>query len=122
MSFDGSMDNNNIPTDPMVPHDSLNEPLEWDGNLARIPGLLHETWVWMQRNGILQMLIKKRSRVLTNGKSITDDISVAPLVLGVVDEPEYTLLDPCPPHGERITRLNRWRATPTAMGVKLPVI
>ena len=76
MSLDGSVDNN-IPTDPMVPHDSLKEPLEWDGNLARIPGLLHETWVWMQRNGILQMLIKKRSRVLTNGKSITDDISVA---------------------------------------------
>ena len=75
------------------PVDSAKEPLVWeDGNMARILGLLFELWQFMERHGILQTYVKKYSRVLSNGKSVSTDLSVAPLVLGLVQEPNCSLL------------------------------
>ena len=61
MSLDEQDTSNSGNTDPLVPVDLTDQPLSWDGNDARILGLLKETWEYLQRNGILVTLIQKRA-------------------------------------------------------------
>ena len=42
--------------------------LEWDGNLAKIDGLLNETHDFLETNGYLEMFLKHRAVPLSNGK------------------------------------------------------
>ena len=45
---------NTVKTDPLVPIDSVTkEPIIWDGNPAKIEGLLLETDKYLKRNGLL---------------------------------------------------------------------
>ena len=67
----------------------------------------------VQRKGLLRLYVTKYTRVLSNGKSISRNVSIAPLVLNLVREPAYSLVDQCPREpAARIARLNAWRATP----------
>ena len=110
MSFDGPDSTPSDSTDISVPVDITDQPLKWDGNDARILGLLKETWEHLERNGHLVTHIQKRARVLSNGKLAVDHISSVPFLMGLEDEPERTLTSMCPPAPLRIASVNAWRA------------
>jgi len=97
-------------TDPDIPVDITDQPILWDGNAARILGMLNEVWEHYERNGLYIAYIQKRARVLSNGKLAVDSVSSIPLVMGTVDEPERTLLNLCPPAAARIIEVNAARA------------
>ena len=53
-------------TDPYVPVDSDNQPLQWlDGNRAKIPGLIHEVMLHYQRNGLFEALLEHGAVILS---------------------------------------------------------
>ena len=60
-----NMDNN---SDITVPLDQNKVAIEWDGNYARVLGILHEVWLHYVRNGIFVTYIQKRAKALPSGK------------------------------------------------------
>ena len=50
-----------------VPTDTDGHPLNWDGNPAKILGLLDETGKHYTRNGLFAELIRNRAVPLSNG-------------------------------------------------------
>jgi len=108
-------------TDSNIPVDITDKPILWDGNSARILGMINEAWEHYERKGLYVAYIQKRARVLSNGKLSVDHVSSIPLVMGTVEEPERTLLTICPPAAARITELNTWRAT-TAGGNRPAIV
>ena len=36
------LDNNTVITDPLIPVDTDKSPIEWDGNVATLAGILYE--------------------------------------------------------------------------------
>ena len=57
--------------DIIIPTDSEGNPLSWDGNPAKILGLINEANLHYERNGLFAELIANRAVVLNNGKTAT---------------------------------------------------
>ena len=74
MSNVGTNSDNTVNIDTLVPHTSDMEPIVWDGNAARIDGLLDELGDYYETNGLFQPYIKGRYKVLSNGKLAVDAI------------------------------------------------
>ena len=55
--------------DIIIPTDSEGNPLSWDGNPAKILGLINEANLHYERNGLFAELIANRAVVLNNGKT-----------------------------------------------------
>lgn len=85
------------------------EPLSWDGNYARVLGLLHYLWIHLERYTMHIPYITKRT-AMVRGRLAAEAANIVPLVLGTAEEPERTLLNICPPPAERIKQVNDWRA------------
>ena len=62
-------DDSTHPVDILVPTDSEGNLLSWDGNNAKVLGLLDETNKHYVRNGLFSELIANRAVVLNNGKT-----------------------------------------------------
>ena len=57
-----SLNDTSTNMDINVPLDITENPLKWDGNNARILGLLHETWLYYERNGLFDAFIQGSAR------------------------------------------------------------
>ena len=80
-----------------VPTDSDGHPLNWDGNPAKILGLLDETGKHYTRNGLFAELISDRAVSLSNGKTALEHLHSIPFVLcDITDTKTRTLSEPCP--------------------------
>jgi len=108
-----SLDDTSTNPDINVPLDITKNPMKWDGNNARILGLLHETWLYYERNGLFDAFIQKRAKVLSNGKICCETVNHVPFVMGVIKEEDRTLANMCPPGDERIAQVNAYRAALT---------
>ena len=108
-----SLDDTSTNPDINVPLDITENPMKWDGNNARILGLLHETWLYYERNGLFDAFIQKRAKVLSNGKICCETVNHVPFVMGVIKEEDRTLANMCPPGDERIAQVNAYRAALT---------
>ena len=95
-SFNDSTEDSTVITDTTVPTDEANQPIIWDGNPARIPGLLFETSEFFLRSGQHQPHITMRAALLSNGKLAVESVSVVPFILGTLTEPERSLLNMAP--------------------------
>ena len=65
-----------ITVDPSVPTDEAGQPLIWDGNPARVLGLLHECSEYFLRMGQHQPAITMRAALLSNGRLAVESVSV----------------------------------------------
>ena len=91
-------------TDPYVPVDSDNQPLQWlDGNRAKIPGLIHETMLHYQRNGLFEALLEHGAVILSGGRIAIPSKTTIPFIQGDISDPEpYTLKKRIPSASERV--------------------
>ena len=103
-----------VTIDTTVPTDEAGQPLIWDGNPARVLGLLHESSEYFERMGQHQPAITMRAALLSNGRLAVESVSVVPFILGTLTEPDRSLLDIAPPPTERIAEYNAAR---TAAGL-----
>ena len=69
MSDDARDLNNSANSDLFEPSDMEGIPLSWDGNDAKILGLIHETGKYLTQKGLLQPYIKHRAVPLSNGRT-----------------------------------------------------
>ena len=107
-------DDTSIITDNSTPTDAQGDPLKWDGNRAKIKGLLKEFGLWTVRKGLLQALFKHRAALLSNGKVAVSSIQAVSFVQGAITDSdvagaviEYSFDNICPPIAERVARAAR---------------
>ena len=94
-----------------VPTDSDGHPLNWDGNPAKILGLLDETGKHYTRNGLFAELISDRAVSLSNGKTALEHLHSIPFVLcDITDTKTRTLSEPCPDIATRKKEIDDHRA------------
>ena len=68
-------------TDPYVPVDSDNQPLQWlDGNRAKIPGLIYEVMLHYQRNGLFEALLEHGAVILSGGRIAIPSKTTIPFI------------------------------------------
>ena len=70
--------------DILIPSDTEGTPLIWDGNYAKIPGLMNETNKHCVRKGILQPFIKHGVALVSNGRIAVPSTHCVPFVQGLV--------------------------------------
>ena len=70
--------------DIYVPSDTEGIALNWDGNYAKIVGLMNETNKHCVRKGILQPFIKHGVALVSNGRTAVPSIHSVPFVQGLV--------------------------------------
>ena len=96
----------NVPTDTAEGH-----PLNWDGNPAKILGLLDETSKHYTRNGLFAELISDRAVSLSNGKIALEHLHSKPYIMGdITDTITRTLTGPCPDIDTRNKETDAYRA------------
>ena len=69
-------------SDKYIPTDTDNITLDWDGNYAKIPGLLYEIDKHCIRKGILQPFLKHGVALSYNGRTAVPSIRSIPFVQG----------------------------------------
>ena len=93
-------------------------PLLWDGNYAKILGLLHEIGKYLARVGLLQPFVKHRAAVLSNRLAVYSIQSV-PFIQGLIADSDaadptkivsYGASSFCPAIGVRVARMHAGRA------------
>ena len=94
-----------------VPTDTEGHPLNWDGNPAKILGLLDETSKHYTRNGLFAELISDRAVSLSNGKIALEHLHSKPYIMGdITDTITRTLTGPCPDIDTRKKETDAYRA------------
>ena len=78
------------------PTTSSKEPLRYDGNKAKLPGLLAEIWDCCERTGKFRPLIENGAVLSSKGSTIIDSVQNIPFLTGVYDDTR-DIYDPCPP-------------------------
>ena len=73
-------------TDIFRPTDSEGEPLSWDGNNAKILGLLQACGKHYKKVGILQPFFAHRSVLLSNGKIAVPSKASIPFLDGTIED------------------------------------
>ena len=101
-----------VTIDTTVPTDEAGQPLIWDGNPARVLGLLHECSEYFLRMGQHQPAITMRAALLSNGKLAVESVTIVPFILGTLTEPDRSLLNMAPPPNERILEYSTTRRAP----------
>ena len=97
--------------DILVITDQEGEALTWDGNNAKIPGLLHECGKYYVRKGLFQPLFAHRAVVLSNGNNAITDIKTSVFITGQVDDPqERSFENVCPEISARVADVDADRA------------
>ena len=71
-------------SDKYIPTDTDNITLDWDGNYAKIPGLLYEIDKHCIRKGILQPFLKHGVALAYNGRTAVPSIKSVPFVQGLL--------------------------------------
>ena len=61
-------------TGPLHPVDTDKSPIEWDGNVATLAGILHEIERFYKRKNLFQMLFKHHAVALHSGKLAVDSV------------------------------------------------
>ena len=90
-------DDSESTTSIYVPTDSEGHPLSWDGNVAKILGLMDEVNLHYERNGLFSELIANRAVVLSNGKTAIEHLHSVPFIQGdIIDPTTRTLRTACP--------------------------
>ena len=77
------IESSNDSSDIYVPCDTEDLKLIWDGNYAKILGLLDEVQRYLRRVGLLQAWIRHRA-VLVKEKTVVSHIHVIPFVKGQI--------------------------------------
>ena len=97
--------------DILVPTDTEGHSLNWDGNPAKVHGLLDETNKHYTRNGLFTELISDRSVSLSNGKIALEHLHSIPYIMGdITDTINRTLTGPCPDIEARKKETDAYRA------------
>ena len=121
-----SYDNSTESTDINVPTDMQKEPLIWDGNDAKIKGLLFELGRYLQRNSILQTYFAHRAVLLSNGKVAVPSISSIPFIMGDLEDSHgadivvHNFTKPCPAIAERVAAAHAGRAARGQSAFSMP--
>ena len=92
----------------LYPTDIDGEPIQFDGNPAHMPGVLHEVNECIRRTGIFKLLLEDGC-VLSGSKLAIDSPDAIPFLRGVVaDDPsilagaaKFSAANPCPPTPQR---------------------
>ena len=69
-----------VTDDLYSPTDLEGNPLSWDGNYAKILGLIHEVGKYLVRKGLLQPYIKHRAVALNNGRTSVYSMQSVPFI------------------------------------------
>ena len=73
-----------VTDDLYSPTDLEGNPLSWDGNYAKILGLIHEVGKYLVRKGLLQPFIKHRAVALNNGRTSVYSMQSVPFIQGLI--------------------------------------
>jgi hypothetical protein len=110
MSNDEHSSNNTV---TVVPTDTSNNPLLWDGEIAHIKGNLRVFWQWCLRTGRHVQMIRNRVAVLSNAKMAVSSVVTVPFVLGKIKETR-DIFTMCPPEAaDRIAEFDAKAAAAT---------
>ena len=94
--------------DILQPIDLDKEPILWDGNNAKILGLLDGCGKFYVRKGLLQPFFKHRAVLLSNGKTAVPSKLSIPFVMGDLDD-THSFDDICPDISERVADVDTQR-------------
>ena len=99
--------------DILIPTDTKGNALSWDGNYAKVPGLMNEINKHCVRKGLLQPFLKHGVALASNGRTaVPSTINIVPLVQGLLPDGDavvpivYNLLVNLRPEtaAERVTK------------------
>ena len=90
---------------PLVPHYPNKELIQFTGNDAEIPGIMHEIKLYLIRMDLHQPLLSDRATLVSGGKTAVDSVQAIPFLMGtLVDARDFD--DPAPPSPARFTAAN----------------
>ena len=79
-------DDDSHQNDIYSPSDIDKEQLTWDGNDAKIPGLLFEVSKHLIRNALLQPFLRHRAVLVSNGKTAVPSLQTVSFVQGTIKD------------------------------------
>ena len=98
-----------VTDDHYSPTDLEGNPLSWDGNYAKILGLIHEVGKYLVRKGLLQPFIKHRAVALNNGRTSVYSMQSVPFIQGLIADSDaagnvivHDFDELCPAINERV--------------------
>ena len=98
-------DNTTAQSVPLVPHYPNKELIQFSGNDAEIPGIMHEIKLYLIRMDLHQPLLSDRACLVSGGKTAVDSVQAIPFLLGnLIDIRGFD--DPAPPSPARFTAAN----------------
>ena len=113
------------PTTPLssstiIPVDIDNVAITYDGNPARLAGVLSELQDFYERKGHFKALIADGA-VMLGSKLAVDSAKAIRFIIGDVTEgTTYSFLDPCPPTVDRVSQYDTFAAFQTGRGSATP--
>jgi hypothetical protein len=99
---------NTATADILQPIDLDKEALLWDGNNAKILGLLDGCGKFYVRKGLFQPFFKHRAVLLSNGKTAVPSKHSIPFVMGELSD-SYSFDDICPAIADRVAEVDTQR-------------
>ena len=107
-------------TPSTIPVDIDNIAITYDGNPARLAGVLAELQDFYERKGHFKALIADGA-VMIGSKIAVDSAKAIRFIVGDVPEnTTYTFLDPCPATSVRITQYDTFAAFQSGRGTATP--
>ena len=89
-------DNTTAQSVPLVPHYPNKELIQFSGNDAEIPGIMHEIKLYLIRMDLHQPLLSDRACLVSGGKTAVDSVQAIPFLMGnLIDIRGFD--DPAPP-------------------------
>jgi len=93
----------------LVPKDKDGEDLVWDGNRAKIAGLMHEVHAFFVQKSLHQEYINHHAALLSSGALAVDSVEAVTFIMDESIDPR-TLGNMCPPTPARVTEVNAKRS------------